>query len=166
MNGKDKCRILKEIRRQIAAANDIEWVVSECKHQGNCKGTCPKCESEVRKLERALSLRNRLGKAVAVSGVAAACAAGLSACSMEEVIDSGIEILEIIKDSRGEKETELVVDGEIEPYTRGEDELEGDVTMEYPTEEIEMPGEIIEPDVTEELEGYVEYCTPGEKDYE
>ena len=38
MNGKDKCRILKDIRRQIAEKNDIEWVVSECKHKGNCKG--------------------------------------------------------------------------------------------------------------------------------
>ena len=42
--GKEKCRILKEIRAEIAKANDIEWVTSECKHQGNCKGTCPKCE--------------------------------------------------------------------------------------------------------------------------
>ena len=42
--GKEKCRILKEIRAEIARANDIEWVVSECKHKGNCKGTCPKCE--------------------------------------------------------------------------------------------------------------------------
>ena len=43
--GKEKCRILKEIRAEIARQNDIEWVTSECKHKGNCKGTCPKCGS-------------------------------------------------------------------------------------------------------------------------
>ena len=66
--GKEKCRILKEIRAEIARQNDIEWVVSECKHQGNCKGTCPKCEQEVRQLEKALAKREALGKKVAVVG--------------------------------------------------------------------------------------------------
>ena len=56
MRGKEKCKALKEIRRQIAEKNDIEFVVSECKHQGDCKGTCPKCEAEVRYLERELAL--------------------------------------------------------------------------------------------------------------
>lgn len=49
--GKMTCRILKEIRRQIAEANDIEFVTSECRYQGDCAGTCPKCEAEVRYLE-------------------------------------------------------------------------------------------------------------------
>ena len=98
MNGKDKCRILKEIRRQIAEHNDIEWVVSECSHKGNCKGTCPKCESEVRQLERELSLRRKIGKAVAVTGVSAACVAGLTGCSLEDVADFGQEIVDNIRD--------------------------------------------------------------------
>ena len=54
MNGKSKCKILKDIRRQIAADNDIEFVTSECKYQGECTGTCPKCEAEVRYLEQEL----------------------------------------------------------------------------------------------------------------
>lgn len=54
MNGKSKCKILKQIRKQIAAENDITYVVSECKHQGDCLGTCPKCEAEVRYLEEEL----------------------------------------------------------------------------------------------------------------
>ena len=70
--GKEKCRILKEIRTRIAAANDIEWVVSECRHQGNCKGTCPRCEAELRQLEEALAHREALGKKVAVVGISAA----------------------------------------------------------------------------------------------
>ena len=53
--GKEICRILKEIRRQIAKANDIEFVTAECKHKGDCAGTCPKCESEVAYLEEQLA---------------------------------------------------------------------------------------------------------------
>ena len=50
--GKQTCRILKEIRRQIAVANDIEFATSECRYKGDCLGTCPKCEAEVRYLEQ------------------------------------------------------------------------------------------------------------------
>ena len=70
--GKRTCKILKEIRAQIAAENDIEFVTSECKHQGDCAGTCPKCEAEVQYLERELEKRAKLGKAVTVAGLAAA----------------------------------------------------------------------------------------------
>lgn len=67
--GKKTCKILKEIRRQIAEANDIEYVVSECKYQGDCLGTCPKCESEVKYLEEQLNQRHLLGKAVVLAGI-------------------------------------------------------------------------------------------------
>ena len=67
--GKQTCKILKEIRKQIAAENDIELVVSECTYQGDCLGTCPKCEAEVRYLERELEKRQRLGKAAVVAGL-------------------------------------------------------------------------------------------------
>ena len=67
--GKRTCKILKEIRAQIAAENDIAFVTSECKHQGDCAGTCPKCEAEVRYLEKELEKRIRLGKAVTVAGL-------------------------------------------------------------------------------------------------
>ena len=67
--GKQTCKILKEIRKQIAAENDIELVVSECTYQGDCLGTCPKCEAEVRYLERELEKRQRLGKAAIFAGM-------------------------------------------------------------------------------------------------
>ena len=70
--GKEKCRILKEIRAEIARQNGIAWTVESCAHKGNCRGTCPKCEAEVVALEKALERRQALGKAVAVVGVAAA----------------------------------------------------------------------------------------------
>ena len=67
--GKQTCKILKEIRKQIAAENDIEFVTSECTHKGDCKGTCPKCEAEVRYLERELEKRQCMGKAAVFAGM-------------------------------------------------------------------------------------------------
>lgn len=80
MNGKSKCKILKEIRREIARQNGIEFVTSECRFQGNCTGTCPKCEAEVRYLEQELAKRHRAGRAVAVAGIAAAMLVGATGC--------------------------------------------------------------------------------------
>ena len=147
MNGKDKCRILKDIRRQIAEQNDIEWVVSECQHKGKCKGTCPKCESEVRQLEQALAKRRRIGKAVMVAGVSAACMTGLSACTMEDVVDYGTQLIDQVKDYLTLRKNPTVTPIE-EPI-----ELDGDVAyypddlsgyMEPYTEPDEEPGDIIE----------------------
>ena len=68
--GKSTCKVLKEVRRKIADANSIPLEERECTHQGDCAGTCPYCEAEVRYLERELSKRKSLGKAVAVAGIA------------------------------------------------------------------------------------------------
>ena len=86
MKGKKRCKILKEIRRQIAENNDIEFITSECKHQGDCLGTCPKCEAEVRYLERELEKRMKLGKAVAVAGLAVALTTSTVGC--DDLLDS------------------------------------------------------------------------------
>lgn len=83
MNGKSRCKILKEIRRQIAERNDIEFITSECKYQGDCAGTCPKCEAEVRYLEKELKKREMLGKTVVVAGLALAVAVSAVGCKNE-----------------------------------------------------------------------------------
>ncbi|WP_301047879.1 carboxypeptidase-like regulatory domain-containing protein [uncultured Muribaculum sp.] len=75
--GKQTCKILKEIRRQIAEANGIEFITSECRYKGDCLGTCPKCEAEVRYLEQQLRIRSLAGKAVALAGISAASLAML-----------------------------------------------------------------------------------------
>lgn len=80
MKGKNKCKILKEIRQKIADENDIPYVTRECTYQGDCKGTCPKCEAELRYLEQELEKRRSLGKTVAVAAVAAGLSLSLSAC--------------------------------------------------------------------------------------
>ncbi len=79
--GKEKCRILKQIRAEIAKQNDIAWVVEECSHKGNCRGTCPKCEAEVRQLERALERRAALGKTVAIVGISAGLSLSITGCA-------------------------------------------------------------------------------------
>ena len=68
--GKRTCEILKDVRRKVAQENDIPLVERECTHEGDCRGTCPYCEAEVRYLERELSKRCALGKAVVVAGIA------------------------------------------------------------------------------------------------
>ena len=93
--GKRTCKILKEIRAQIAAENDIAFVTSECKHQGDCAGTCPKCEAEVRYLEKELEKRIKLGKAVTVAGLAAAITAtslSATACALFEQTTDGLMV--------------------------------------------------------------------------
>ena len=80
--GKRTCKILKEIRRQIAEANDIEYVVEECQYKGDCLGTCPKCEAEVRYLEEQLHQRQLLGKAAMVAGISAGMLT-MSSCGNE-----------------------------------------------------------------------------------
>lgn len=69
--GKKKCKILKQIRQEIAKANDIEFITSECRHKGDCAGTCPKCEAELRYLEEELERRRMSGKRIAVAGIVA-----------------------------------------------------------------------------------------------
>ena len=77
--GKHICETLKGIRRDIAAANDIEYQPTECTHEGDCAGTCPKCEQETRWLERQLRNRQALGKAVTIAGLSVALGA-MSSC--------------------------------------------------------------------------------------
>lgn len=78
--GKQTCKILKEIRQQIALENDIELVTSECTHKGDCAGTCPKCEAEVRYLERELEKRQRLGKVAVFAGLSLGTIVAATGC--------------------------------------------------------------------------------------
>ena len=70
MNGKKICKSLREIRCRIAQANDIDFTPAVCTHEGDCSGTCPSCESELRYIERQLLRRTAQGKKVALAGLA------------------------------------------------------------------------------------------------
>ena len=79
--GKRTCKILKEIRKQIAAENDIELVIEECTYKGDCLGTCPRCEAEVRYLERELEKRQRMGKVAVIAGLSLGTMLTASSCA-------------------------------------------------------------------------------------
>lgn len=69
--GKATCEVLKEIRSQIAAQNEIEYEMSDCRFEGDCKGTCPKCEAELKFIEHQLIQRKKSGKSILISGITA-----------------------------------------------------------------------------------------------
>jgi len=148
-NGKEKCKALKQIRKQIADNNDIKYVVEECKHKGKCKGTCPKCESEVRYLERELEKRRALGKKVAIAGVSVGIAATFSACTPMDVVYAIADPIANIFDGGND------LGGATAP-TYPED-LGGEAVPVYPEE---LDGDVEAPEPEPELSGEVEEYIP------
>ena len=71
VKGKSTCKLLKDIRQQIADANGISYQPKACHHKGDCAGTCPACEEEIRYLERELKARKGNGFGMKVAGIAA-----------------------------------------------------------------------------------------------
>ncbi len=51
-NGRIICDELKRVRLELAKANGIDYQPTVCNHQGECSGTCPKCEAELAELTR------------------------------------------------------------------------------------------------------------------
>ena len=68
-NGKSICQTLKQIRKQIADANGIIYNPKPCTFEGECAGTCPGCEAEVRYIENSLNALRTARKAVKVAGL-------------------------------------------------------------------------------------------------
>lgn len=190
MRGKEKCKALKEIRRQIAEENDIPYVVSQCTHQGDCKGTCPKCESELRYLERELAIRQGLGKAVAVVGISTSVCAGLTACSPTDMLrESYYEelggatslaypIQEVLEGEATAEVDGLMTEPEVAPgdETGDADDPEENLTSgeaegSEQTEEDILMGEVLVPEETDgvetgELEGDIALTTAEEQGIE
>ncbi len=78
-HGKDICNELKAVRQSIANENGIPFEIKECTYQGECRGTCPRCEAELRQLESALAGRLSMGKVATVAGLMLSLAAGAQA---------------------------------------------------------------------------------------
>ena len=86
--GKNICNQLKEVRKRIAEENGIPLEVKECTYKGECRGTCPRCEAEVRYLENALANKLKFGKVATIAGLSLGLAAGCGQPILEgEVID-------------------------------------------------------------------------------
>ena len=163
--GKQTCKILKEIRKQIATENDIKLVIEECTYQGDCLGTCPKCEAEVRYLERELEKRQRLGKAAIFAGMTLGTAITAASCGplisppngmMENPRDSIVAADTIRNDS---VEKPVLLEGDVlapEPDTMKAEKKKVTCKNEEP---LAIPGDVV---VIEEIEGEMPEITTGE----
>lgn len=76
-HGKSICNELKAVRRRIADENDIPLQQEECHYEGECDGTCPHCDAELKYLENELARRKGKGLFAKVAGLALS----LVACS-------------------------------------------------------------------------------------
>ncbi len=89
--GRLVCNTLKQIRLDVARANAIDYVPAPCTHKGDCAGTCPACESEVEYLEKEISRRRAIGKAVILAGVGITSLAAMAGTPSKTVkpLDNG-----------------------------------------------------------------------------
>ena len=102
-NGKSICAALKQVRKRVADTNGIVYAPKECHFEGDCNGTCPACEAEVRYLEHQLNLLRKAGKAVTVMGVAlgmtltAGCSSTSKSCTPIPTVETPENILGELK---------------------------------------------------------------------
>ncbi len=161
MRGKNKCKILKQIRQKIAHENDIPLVTQECTYQGECSGTCPRCEAELRYLEQQLARRQALGKAVTVAALSVGLMSGLSGCTLKPEVQGSVPNISApdFTDAEGLHSTDFLPEGtvnqnELDP----EPPLPGEVEA-LPTEEIvELEGDVAY--VPDETDTYVTAGVP------
>lgn len=130
--GKKICNTLKAIRLDIARANGIKYAPRECHYEGDCSGTCPACESEMRNLEREIARRRANGKAALVAGVSLGLMSfTATSCNQlnkadNDVLQGEVELVEdscAVDDSisdLGPESGEIVdtTDGHLNPRTR------------------------------------------------
>ena len=163
--GKQTCKILKEIRKQIAAENDIELVTSECTYHGDCKGTCPKCEAEVRYLERELEKRQRMGKAAVFAGMSLGTLFAATSCNhVPEPLAGDVpyipDSIEMPNPDDTIPQEAYLLEGDVlapEPDSLKAEEkktaCKTDVDLVIPGDIVEVDGEIVED--LEPLEGII-----------
>ncbi|MBP3412276.1 MAG: hypothetical protein J6K89_03370 [Oscillospiraceae bacterium] len=159
MRGKNKCKILKQIRQKIAHENDIPLVTQECTYQGECSGTCPRCESELRYLEQQLARRQALGKAVTVAALSVGLMSGLSGCTLKPEVQGSVPNVSApdFTDAEGIHSTDSLPEG-----TVNQNELDGEIEA-LPTEEIvELEGDVAY--VPDETDTYVTAGVPTAAD--
>ena len=137
MQGKERCKILKELRQQIAQSNDIELAIEECQYQGECAGTCPRCEAEVRYLEQELAKRQKLGRAVVIAGIAATVAFSAAGCDSIFGVQGGIPGVPVSTTVRTSDEqfTPTAPDQSAEPTELTTSEIAGGLPVEMPDAE-------------------------------
>ena len=149
--GKNICNRLKALRKSIAEENGIPLATEECTYKGECRGTCPRCEAEVRYLENALSDRLRVGKAATVAGLAL----GLTSCGGPSAVQGGDTVLTVdsaMADTNAVREA----DSSESPWREQDDLLDivcGDIYVIDTNAMPDLSGIIARPDVEAEFPG-------------
>lgn len=70
MTGKEKCDLLKQIRKEIADKNGIAFEPAKCTLTNPlCIGTCPRCDAEIEYLDAELNRKVQMGEKITVAGV-------------------------------------------------------------------------------------------------
>ena len=110
-HGKNICKQLKEVRKRIAEENDIPLEMEECTYKGECRGTCPRCEAEVRYLENALAERLRIGKVATVAGLALGLAATAQAKESIPFLPQGMP--SVVRESARVSDSIITIQGKV-----------------------------------------------------
>lgn len=169
MTGKEKCTLLKKLRKDIADANGIKYEIEECKFKGNCKGTCPKCDAELKELTRKVEEKNKRNGLLGL-GIGAV-ALSLVGCTNLDNIESGITTVEPYDNTGNDVNTVEVQESTsqilqeplqgVMTYQEAEtgDEcitLEGDVEYEGVTDETDIGEECMPLEGDVEFDGIIE----------
>ena len=162
MRGKNKCKILRQIRQRIAEENDIPLITKDCTYQGECSGTCPRCEAELRYLEQQLARRQAVGKAVTVAALSVSLMAGAVGCGGATAgdpvaLEGDVPYVSAPDTTEGEKkdpdELQLLPDGTERDTSGDQDEPAGAVPAPSEAEIVELEGDVAYiPDPTETVE--------------
>lgn len=115
-------------------------MTKECTYQGDCKGTCPKCEAELRYLEEQLACRQKLGKRIAVAAVATTLLAGAGVTYAYNNVYNKIQQVVIKPDPS------VITAGYVIPAEELEGEVEADAPACETTEAETAPTETTEPE--------------------
>lgn len=158
MTGKERCAYLKGLRKKAAADNGIDYEPPVCTYQGDCLGTCPRCEAELASLT----------KRIAAVGLAVAMTGSLAGCTPEENKPVPTSVVETTNSSQ------ISGNFEIAPTTAAEVTTEADTTEAettvieetyvreiMPTDDGTLSGEVCEVTVEETVETTVEEVEPS-----
>lgn len=111
---REKCDHLKQIRKSVADSLGVDLKQTVCTFEGECSGTCPKCQQEEKKLSKAL---------LAGTAVAASAAIMLTGCTNDSFELEGATSLPPWED-------EMIDGGMTEPELEIEQPvLEGDIAI-------------------------------------
>ena len=69
MTAREKCSLLRQIRKEIAESNGIVYLSSECTQKGECEGSCHICDAEIRYLDLEIQRLVNEGKTISLSGL-------------------------------------------------------------------------------------------------